>query len=79
MKFVELNKEDLKSFEKATKIKSQDLEIAALKKMLRDWALRGSYLPLFHSSTLSIGHRNLDFTRIRELDETVDYSKIILK
>lgn len=77
--FISFNEEDRAEFKKISGLKTKEEEVAGFKKLLEKMAFRGGYLPLFHFSTLSIGHRNLDFKSIRELDETVNFSKVIIK
>ncbi len=73
--FIHLDKGDVEKFQKASHITKIEDEIIAFKALLKSSFEKGNYLPLFHFSTLSIGHKNLDFKNIRELDETVNYYK----
>lgn len=79
MNFVYLEKNDLAKYKEISKINDKEKETEALRTQLFELGLSGSYAPLFHFSTLSIGQKNISFENIRELDETVDYSKIVLK
>lgn len=74
--FIHLDKNDLAKFQQASHITKIEDEVIAFKALLKTSFEKGNYLPLFHFSTLSIGHKNLDFKNIRELDETVNYYKI---
>jgi MarR-like DNA-binding transcriptional regulator SgrR of sgrS sRNA len=74
--FIYLEKEDIEKFQRASHITKIEEEVSAFKVLLKKSFEKGNYLPLFHFSTLSIGHKNIDFKNIRELDETVNYSKI---
>jgi MarR-like DNA-binding transcriptional regulator SgrR of sgrS sRNA len=76
--FIHMDKGDLEKFQKTSHITKIEDEIIAFKALLKSSFEKGNYLPLFHFSTLSIGHKNLDFKNIRELDETVNYYKIRL-
>jgi hypothetical protein len=77
--FISFEEQDRVEFQKISASKSKEAEVAAYKKLLERIALRGGFLPLFHFSTLSIGQRNMNFKAIRELDETVNFSKVILE
>lgn len=75
--FIELSKNDFDEFEKILRSYSgKSDEIQKLKMMLWGIGNRGSYLPLFHFSTMSIARGQINFKNIKELDETVDYSKL---
>ncbi len=78
--FVEISAGDTANFEGILKKHlGRDGEVLELKKMLTKIGERGSYLPLFHFSTMSISQPGISFENIHELDETVDYSKLIIK
>lgn len=78
--FIEINKTDLLNFNKIlSKHKGLDKEVSDLKEMILTLGERGSYLPLFHFSTMSIGKKGISFEKISELDETVNYSKLVFK
>lgn len=78
-KFIEIGKSDSSEFNLILKDENKKNEIVRFRELLKKWYLRGSYAPLFHFSTLTIGHNYLDFRNIKALDETVDYSKVIFK
>ena len=77
---VEISNSDLQQFEKIMK-KHQgvDKEVLDLRNLLTSIAERGSYLPLFHYSSMSIAKPGISYANINELDETIDYSKLIIK
>lgn len=76
--FIELSKKDTEKFEKIMNNHSGNhKEVLDLKNLLTSIGERGSYLPLFHFSTMSIAQPGISFEKISELDETVDYSKLI--
>jgi MarR-like DNA-binding transcriptional regulator SgrR of sgrS sRNA len=76
--FFELSEKDIQKFEKIiSKHNDKKSETNALKELLLKIGERGSYLPLFHFSTLSIAKPGINFKNIHELDETVDYGKLI--
>ncbi len=77
--FSDVEKQDVIEFKKMAAIADKAKEIAEFKKLLEKMAYRGSYLPLLHFSTLSIGQVGINFNGIKELDETVDYSKLIVR
>lgn len=77
--FIEVEDKDKDLFKKIIKNSNILKETLEFKHLLKLMFERGSYAPLFHFSTLSIGHDNLDLSNISALDETVDYSKIIFK
>ena len=77
--FVETTSADVLAFKKIAKLSSKEEEVKGFQSLLREIALRGSYVPLFHFSSLSLGQPGISFENIRELDETVDYSKLIIK
>lgn len=78
--FIELKESEIIKFEKIVSNHSEiKKENTNLSKLLNEIGKRGGYLPLFHFSTLSIGKPGLSFENIHELDETVDYGKIIFK
>jgi MarR-like DNA-binding transcriptional regulator SgrR of sgrS sRNA len=75
--FIELSHSDYVEFEAILRnFSGKSDEIQKLKKMLWQIGTRGSYLPLFHFSTMSLAKSPISFANIKELDETVDYSKI---
>lgn len=75
--FIELSKNDHENFEAILRnFSGKSDEIQKLKKMLTQIGVRGSYLPLFHFSTMSLAKPPISFINIKELDETVDYSKL---
>ena len=77
---VEFSDSDSKKFEKIMKRHSgNEYEVKELKELLASIGERGSYLPLFHFSTMSIGKPGINFDKISELDETINYSKLIIK
>lgn len=78
--FVEISPVDMIEFEKILNSHSgNQKEVLDLKKLLTKIGERGSYLPLFHFSTMSLAQPGISFENINELDETVDYSKLINK
>lgn len=75
--FIELSKKDHDEFERILRnYLGKSDEVQKLKKLLWQIGNRGSYLPLFHFSTMSIARSPISFKNIKELDETVDYSKL---
>jgi MarR-like DNA-binding transcriptional regulator SgrR of sgrS sRNA len=79
MEFVYLDDQDRKKFEMATKLKDRVAEIKSLQEFLSGIANKGGYVPFFHFSTVSVGQPGISFKNIRELDETVDFSKVELE
>jgi MarR-like DNA-binding transcriptional regulator SgrR of sgrS sRNA len=77
--FVDVTPEDLAEFNRISHLNVKEQEATEYRALLTSMALRGSYVPLFHFSTLSLGQPGISFENIHELDETVDYSKLILK
>lgn len=77
--FIHLDPDDNQKFQQASQFLKIEDEIKAFKELLESSFMKGNYLPLFHFSTLSIGQSNINFSLIKELDETVDYSKLIIK
>ncbi|MGK5089213.1 ABC transporter substrate-binding protein [Bdellovibrionota bacterium FG-2] len=77
--FVEVTASDLSTFKRIAAIPSKEEEVKKFQLLLREMGLRGSYVPLFHFSTLSLGQPGISFENVQELDETVDYSKLIVK
>ncbi|MGK5088803.1 ABC transporter substrate-binding protein [Bdellovibrionota bacterium FG-2] len=77
--FAEVTASDLVTFKKIAGLSSKEEEVKRFQGLLREMGLRGSYVPLFHFSTLSLGQSGISFENVQELDETVDYSKLILK
>lgn len=77
--FADVEKGDIADFKAAARATSKTQEVELLRALLKRMGERGSYLPLFHYSTLSIGRPGLSFENVGELDETVDYSKLISK
>lgn len=78
-KMIESTKEDIDSYAKAIENKEFGREVSELSEILTVAARRGSYLPLFHFSTIVLGKDNIDFKHIRKLDETINYSQLIVK
>ncbi len=78
-KFIHLDSGDYEKFQEISKLSDTPESVAKYKDLLRKSYDLGNYVPLFHFSTLSIGHENIDFKAIKELDETVNYSKINIK
>lgn len=76
-KFVEFDKEDTLSFNAIIKEENEEIANEQFRTLLKSILNKGGYVPLFHGSTLVIGHQGINFTKIRELDETVDLSKLI--
>jgi len=77
--FIQASSEDKSKFQKILALTDRKKEVDLLKNLLQEMHLRGSYTPLFWGSTLSIGQDPISFEKIRELDETVDLSKIVFK
>lgn len=78
-KFIKFSKKDSKEFASIAKNRIDGEEIDDFKKLISKIQGDGGFVPLFFFSTLSIGKPPMDFSKIRELDETVDYSKIVFK
>lgn len=78
-KFIKYSKADHEEFARLASQKIDGNEIAGFKNLLTRIQGEGGFVPLFFFSTLSIGKQPMDFSKIRKLDETVDYSKIIFK
>lgn len=78
-KFIKFSNADSNLFAKIASHKSNGEEVADFKNLISKIQGEGGFVPLFFFSTLSIGKPPMDFSKIRELDETVDYSKIIFK
>ncbi len=79
MKFVHLDQDDLRKFNQLTKLHDRSEEVRGLKNLLTSIAKKGGYVSLLHFSTLSVAQPGISLEKIRELDETVDYSKVIFK
>ena len=77
--FISFDQTDKDEFKRVAALPSKAEEVMGFKALLKSLALRGAYLPLLHFSTLSIGHKNLNFDNIKELDETVNLGKVILE
>lgn len=77
--FVDVEPTDLRTFKQLTAEQNKDREVAGFRSLLTSIAQRGSYVPLFHFSSLSLGQPGISFKNIGELDETVTYSKIIFE
>lgn len=77
--FVHADEETRQRYKEIGLITDNDLQIRELKKFLKDLAEDGCYLPLFGFSTLSIGHKGISFEKIVPEDETVDYSKVVIR
>lgn len=77
--FIHVLPKEKKEFQNILKIQSRKDEVAQLKGLLERLHDRGSYEPLFWGSTMSVVQKNMSLEKIRELDETVDLSKIIFK
>lgn len=75
LRFLKYTEEDYNRFKLIAK-SSGEKQIIDFKKLLIEMMSKGQYSPLFHYSTLVIGKKGLSFKNIRELDETVDYSKV---
>ncbi|MGZ3771788.1 MAG: ABC transporter substrate-binding protein [Bdellovibrio sp.] len=78
-KFIKFSKFDGNEFSKIASHKADGNEVEDFKSLISKIQKEGGFVPLFFFSTLSIGKPPMDFSKIRELDETVDYSKIIFK
>jgi len=78
-KFVSFDAKDLKEFESVLKIESKSESISRFKELLKDTMKKGGYAPLYFGSTLALGHKGLSFKQMRELDETVNLSKVIFE
>ncbi len=77
--FVDVVPSDLVTFKRIASLSSREEEVKQFQAVLREIGLRGSYVPLFHFSTLSVAQPGISFENIQELDETVDYSKLLFK
>ena len=77
--FVSVDTSDLDEYRQIARLHNREMEVAGFRKLIEKVGLRGSYLPLFHYSTLSVARPGISFERVSELDETVDYSKLIVK
>lgn len=78
-KFIKFNEADYGEFKKIASNKFDGNEVHSFKSLIKKIQTDGGFVPLFFFSTLSIGKPPMDFAKIKELDETVDYSKIIFK
>jgi hypothetical protein len=78
-KFVAFDAKDLKDFESALKIENKSESISRFKELLKEVMKKGGYAPLYYGSTLALGHKGLSFKQMRELDETVNLSKVIFE
>lgn len=76
---INSNDDDLKRFETASKKLNKDEQQGILSAILNDAFERGSYLPLFHFSTIVVGKKKINFKNINSTDETINYSKLILQ
>lgn len=77
--FISFDESDKQEFKRVAALASKEQEVAGFKALLKSLALRGAYFPLFHFSTLAIGQKNLNFSQIKELDETVNFAKVIVE
>lgn len=77
--FIKFSEADRNEFKKIAEHKAEGDEVVGFKSLLTKIQSDGGFVPLFFYSTLSIGKPPMSFSNIRELDETVDYSKIIFK
>lgn len=75
-KFISVSQAEMEKFREILAINDFGKEITAFKFLLKDIQSKGGFSPLFFFSTLSVGHPQMSFKRVEELDETVDYSKI---
>ncbi len=78
-RFIKFTEDDYNEFKKIASNKFDGNEVDAFKQLIKKIQTDGGFVPLFFFSTLSIGKPPMDFSKIKELDETVDYSKIIFK
>lgn len=74
--FITFTPEDRQEYARISASETSAKTISGYKGLLEKIALEGGYVPLFHFSTLSIGQKGMSFKAIRELDETVNLSKI---
>ncbi len=77
--FIQYTSSQKNEFSLIVQEKDKTVSTQKFKDLLKSIYLDGGYLPLFHFSTLSVGARDLNFDQIKELDETVNYSKITFK
>jgi hypothetical protein len=78
-KFVLFDEKDLKEFESILKIESKSESTNRFKELLKVVMKKGGYAPLYYGSTLALGHKGLSFKQVRELDETVNLSKVVFE
>jgi hypothetical protein len=77
--FIHVLPEEKMRFEKILRLHDREKEKDQLKGLLQTMFSRGSYLPLFWGSTLSVGQSEMSFERISKFDETVDLSKVVFR
>lgn len=77
--FVSFDAQDLKQFDSILKVENKADSIAHYKTLLKSVQKKGGYVPLYYASTLALGHKGLSFKHMRELDETVNLSKVIFE
>lgn len=77
--FMDVSESDIKRSKEILQFKNRGEVIAGYIDLLRQKQLDGSYVPLYHFSTLTLGRENLSFDRIGDLDETVEFAKISIK
>lgn len=78
-RMVDFDESDHEAFRKVSATGAREVEIGKYKNILESIAARGGYLPLFHFSTLAIARKGMSFKHLSELDETVDYSKVVFE
>jgi MarR-like DNA-binding transcriptional regulator SgrR of sgrS sRNA len=77
--FISFDADDLKQFDSIFKIENKVESVSKYKVLLKDVLNKGGYAPLYYGSTLALGHKGLSFKQMRELDETVNLSKVIFE
>jgi Bacterial extracellular solute-binding proteins, family 5 Middle len=77
--FIQFSDEEKSEFERLTGLAPADVQVKGYRELLKKIALRGGYLPLLHGATVSLGSKGMSFQNIDPLDETVDFSKIVME
>lgn len=76
-KFIHFSNEDITQFKKILNSTNNNLVAKKLRALLAKIMTEGGYVPIFYGSTLALAHKGISFENIRELDETINLSKII--
>lgn len=77
--FVHVSKEQKMVYKRIIDLHGEKRSLRKYRMLLKNIGESGGYLPLVHYSTLVLGHKTIDFSNVKRLDDTINISKIIFK